>query len=140
MEPQQPAKPKRQTQKWKDMSLGAKIVGIIGLAVIAFIGSAIIAGIISAISDHGNANKPATTSSHQTTQAKPAQTQTPIASLAALKAQVTPTLTTATTYLVNLCAKVQNDAAMSNAVEANSAFYHDKSTFDTTPDNTVYNA
>ncbi len=48
--------PKRQTTKWENMSLGAKIVGMAGLAFIALIALWIILAVISALANHSNAN------------------------------------------------------------------------------------
>ena len=77
--PQYTPKPKRQTKKWSDMSLGAKIVGITGLIVIAFITlfivSAVIAGIASSI-NHTSNTKPTTTSKSSNQQTQPAKPST----------------------------------------------------------------
>jgi len=76
MEQQQPTKTKRPATKWKDMSVGAKIVGIIGLAVAAFIASAIIAGIISAITHSSSTPTASSNSNNQATQAQATQPTT----------------------------------------------------------------
>lgn len=114
---------------WDEMSRSEKIGGLLGLVVIAVI----LVFIFNALTSGGGSKPKSASKPAQITQ-KPAPktTDTP----ESLKAKAVTLLTDATTYYQHLYDSVQADAVKPGAVNADSDFYKDKHTFDTTVDKT----
>jgi hypothetical protein len=131
---------KRPVKQWGDLT-GIQKTGVVTIASVSFL---VLIGITAGIIIHATpaANYGSTAPSTDNTQATDTSNTPPSTTLVPLKTLNTETaasLTAETTNLVNLYQKVKNDAGMSDAAAASSAFYHDKHTFDTTADMTIHN-
>jgi hypothetical protein len=117
-----------------------KVAMAFGFLIIIGVIALVIWGITAAFSSGSKPKNTSATTTKPPTVKSAATPQAPTATLAELKAQATPILTTATAYFENLYNNTQIEVQLPDAVNADSAFHKQKLTFDSTPDKTSITA
>jgi hypothetical protein len=117
-----------------------KVATAFGLLIIIGVIALAIWGITAAFSGGSKPKNTAATTTKPPTVKSAATPQAPTATLAELKAQATPILTTATSYYENLYNNTQIEVQLPDAANDDSAFHKQKLIFDSTPDKTSITA